>query len=57
MLDLARKHVLGWTTSAALTLAAMRFVTPSMVDFIIDDLTLKMTGGAVVPPVSPRHIT
>ena len=42
MLDLARKHVLGWTTSAALTLAAMRFFTPSMVDFIIDGLSVGL---------------
>lgn len=42
MFDMARKHVLAWTTSAALTLAALRFVTPNFVDLIIDGLTVAL---------------
>ena len=41
-MDWLRKHVLGWTTSAALTLALTRFVTPNFVDFIIDGLTVGL---------------
>ena len=37
-----RAHALQWTTSAALTLAGLRFVTPSMVDFLIDVLTVGL---------------
>ncbi|VDC28256.1 hypothetical protein [Pseudogemmobacter humi] len=37
-----RTHALQWTTSAALTLAGLRFFTPSMVDLIIDGLTVGL---------------
>lgn len=37
-----RAHVLAWTTSAALTLAGLRLVTPSFVDFLIDLLTVGL---------------
>lgn len=37
-----RKHVLAWTTSAALTLAGLRFFTPNFVDLIIDGLTVGL---------------
>lgn len=46
MLDWARRHVLAWTTSAAVTLAALRFVTPSFVDFMIDLLTVALVWVA-----------
>ncbi|MBF9645455.1 hypothetical protein [Streptococcus pseudopneumoniae] len=48
MIDWARKHALAWTTSAAVTLAAMRFFTPSFVDFIIDGLTVALVWLAAV---------
>lgn len=41
-MELLRKHVLAWTTSAALTLAGLRFVTPAMVDILIDLLTVGL---------------
>lgn len=41
-MDFVRRHVLAWTTSAALTMAALRFVTPSFVDFIFDLLTVGL---------------
>ena len=41
-MDIIRRHVLAWTTSAALTLAAVRFVTPGFVDLIIDLLTVGL---------------
>lgn len=42
----ARRHVLAWTTSAALTLAGMRFFTPSFVDLLIDALTVVLVWVA-----------
>lgn len=42
MLDWARRHVLAWTTSAAVTLAGLRLVTPSFVDLLIDLLTIAL---------------
>ncbi len=41
-MEALRRHVLAWTTSAALTLAALRIVTPSFVDVIIDLLTVGL---------------
>lgn len=41
-----RRHVLAWTTSAALTLAGLRIVTPAFVDFIIDLLTIGLVALA-----------
>lgn len=46
MFDWARKHVLAWTTSAALTLAGLRFFTPGFVDLIIDGLTVILVWVA-----------
>jgi hypothetical protein len=37
-----RQHVLAWTTSAALTLAGLRLVTPSMVDLLIDLMSVGL---------------
>ena len=45
-MEWARKHVLAWTTSAALTLAAMRFITPGFVDLLIDALTVVLVWVA-----------
>lgn len=45
-MEWARKHVLAWTTSAALTLAAMRFITPSFVDLLIDAMTVVLVWVA-----------
>lgn len=46
MLDWLRAHVLAWTTSAALTLAAARFFTPSFMDMVIDLLTVGLVWVA-----------
>ena len=46
MFDWAKKHVLEWTTSAALTLALLRFVIPNFVDMIIDFLTVVLVWVA-----------
>ncbi|WYK04445.1 hypothetical protein DWF04_015665 [Cereibacter sphaeroides f. sp. denitrificans] len=40
--DWLRAHALAWTTSAALTIAALRFVTPNFVDLIFDGLTVAL---------------
>lgn len=37
-----RNYALQWTTSAALTLAALRFITPAAIDLIIDALTVAL---------------
>lgn len=42
----ARTHVLAWTTSAALTIAGLRFITPSFVDFLFDFLTVGLVWVA-----------
>lgn len=42
MLEWLRTHALAWTTSAALTIAGLRFVTPNFVDLIFDGLTVGL---------------
>lgn len=37
-----RAHALAWTLSAALTMAALRFVTPAFVDMIFDVATVGL---------------
>lgn len=37
-----RLHALAWTTSAAVSMVALRMVTPSFVDFIFDILTVVL---------------
>lgn len=46
MINLIHRYVLAWTTSAALTLAGLRLVTPAFVDFIIDLLTVGLVALA-----------
>ena len=40
------RHTLGWTVSAAATLTALRFITPSFVDMLIDFLVLGLVWVA-----------
>lgn len=42
MMNWLRSHVLAWTTSAALTLAAFRLVTPNFLDLVIDLMTVAL---------------
>lgn len=45
-MEALRRHALAWTTSAALTMAGLRFVTPSFVDMIFDFLTVGLVWAA-----------
>lgn len=40
MVDWARKHVLGWATSAGLTLTMAQMVAPRFMDWILDALVV-----------------
>ncbi len=42
MIALIRAHALTWALSAALTMAALRFVTPAFVDMIFDAATVGL---------------
>jgi hypothetical protein len=41
-MDWLRNHVLAWSTSSAATLVGLRLVTPSLIDFVFDILTVGL---------------
>ena len=53
MSEWLRAHVLAWTTSAAVTLAGMRFFTPSFMDMVIDLLTVALVW--IAAKMAARH--
>lgn len=46
-MDTLRQHILGYATGAAIGLAALRFITPTIVDLMFDALTIGIVWGAV----------
>lgn len=42
MYDWARSHVLGWATSAALTLTLLQMATPTIFDWIFDFMVVAL---------------
>ncbi|WP_347139460.1 hypothetical protein [Paracoccus sp. SSK6] len=46
-MDAIRRHILGYATSAAITLAALRLITPNIVDLMIDGLSVGLVWAAV----------